>query len=125
MAKQVIQIDGIVNECLPNTTFRVRLNDPNYPSDHTVLCHLSGKMRIHYIRIIPGDHVTIELTPYDLTKGRIVYRHKGAPKRKTEEEIKAEAEATTEEGATTETEATSEATSEDASEESSETSQES
>ncbi len=92
MAKQVIQVDGIVVECLPNTTFRVQLNDPDYPSDHTLLCHLSGKMRINYIRIIPGDHVTIELTPYDLSKGRIVYRHKKPPVRKeaTEEEASPE-----------------------------------
>jgi len=76
MAKQVIQVGGIVEECLPNTTFRVRLDDPNYPTDHEVLCHLSGKMRINYIRIIPGDAVTVELTPYDLYKGRIVFRHK-------------------------------------------------
>jgi len=76
MAKQVIQIQGVVNECLPNATFRVRLNDPSYPTDHEVLCHLSGKMRINYIRIIPGDMVTVELTPYDLEKGRIVFRHK-------------------------------------------------
>ncbi len=76
MAKQVIQIEGIVVECLPNATFKVRLDDPNYPTDHVVLCHLSGKMRINYIRIIPGDAVTVELTPYDLEKGRIVYRHK-------------------------------------------------
>ena len=82
MAKQVIQVDGVIIECLPNTTFRVRLDDPNYPSDHTLLCHLSGKMRINYIRIIPGDHVTVELTPYDLSKGRIVYRHKKPPVRK-------------------------------------------
>jgi len=76
MAKQVIQVLGIVEECLPNTTFRVRLDDPNYPTDHEVLCHLSGKMRINYIRILPGDAVTVELTPYDLYKGRIVFRHK-------------------------------------------------
>jgi translation initiation factor IF-1 len=76
MAKQVIQIQGVVNECLPNATFRVRLSDPSYPTDHEVLCHLSGKMRINYIRIIPGDMVTVELTPYDLEKGRIVFRHK-------------------------------------------------
>ncbi|MBU0981414.1 translation initiation factor IF-1 [Patescibacteria group bacterium] len=79
MAKQVIQVNGIVAECLPNTTFRVKLDDPNYPTDHEVLCHLSGKMRINYIRIIPGDAVTVELTPYDLYKGRIVFRHKGKP----------------------------------------------
>lgn len=76
MAKQVIQVMGVVEECLPNATFRVRLDDPNYPTDHEVLCHLSGKMRINYIRIIPGDAVTVELTPYDLYKGRIVFRHK-------------------------------------------------
>ncbi len=76
MAKQVIQVQGIVKECLPNTTFQVRLDDPNYPTDHEVLCHLSGKMRINYIRILPGDAVTVELTPYDLYKGRIVFRHK-------------------------------------------------
>lgn len=76
MAKQVIQVQGIVVECLPNATFRVKLSDPAYPTNHVVLCHLSGKMRINYIRIIPGDAVTVELTPYDLTKGRIVFRHK-------------------------------------------------
>jgi translation initiation factor IF-1 len=76
MAKQVIQVKGIVVECLPNTTFRVRLDDPNYPTNHVVLCHLSGKMKINFIRIIPGDSVTVELTPYDLQKGRIVFRHK-------------------------------------------------
>lgn len=80
MTKQVIQIKGVVVECLPNATFRVRLDDPAYPTDHVVLCHLSGKMRINYIRIIPGDAVTVELTPYDLSKGRIVFRHKkGGP----------------------------------------------
>lgn len=81
MAKQVIQVDGVIAECLPNATFRVRIDDPNYPSEHLVLSHLSGKMRINYIRILPGDYVTLELTPYDLTKGRIVYRHKGKPNR--------------------------------------------
>ena len=97
MAKQVIQVDGVIIECLPNTTFRVRLNDPNYPSDHTLLCHLSGKMRINYIRIIPGDHVTVELTPYDLSKGRIVYRHKKAPVRKEDPPTEPVAEEATEE----------------------------
>lgn len=76
MTKQVIQVKGIVEECLPNATFQVKLDDPAYPTDHVVLCHLSGKMRINYIRIIPGDAVTVELTPYDLYKGRIVFRHK-------------------------------------------------
>lgn len=89
MAKQVIQVDGVVVECLPNATFRVRIDDPTYPSGQELLSHLSGKMRINYIRILPGDYVTLELTPYDLNKGRIVYRHKGKPNRtvtpKTEE----------------------------------------
>lgn len=88
MTKQVIQIKGVVVECLPNATFRVRLDDPSYPTDHVVLCHLSGKMRINYIRIIPGDAVTVELTPYDLSKGRIVFRHKkGQPMPGAEEPI--------------------------------------
>src|SRR3989338_6484999 len=76
MTKQVIQVKGIVAECLPTATFTVKLDVPTYPTDHEVLCHLSGKMRINYIRIIPGDAVTVELTPYDLYKGRIVFRHK-------------------------------------------------
>jgi translation initiation factor IF-1 len=84
MAKQVIQVMGVVEECLPNATFRVRLDDPNYPTDHEVLCHLSGKMRINYIRILPGDAVTVELTPYDLYKGRIVFRHKKGQRPKPE-----------------------------------------
>jgi translation initiation factor IF-1 len=63
--------DGIVRESLPNTLFRVELED-----GQIVLCHLSGKMRINYIRILPGDRVRIEMTPYDLTKGRIVQRYR-------------------------------------------------
>jgi len=65
-------------EALPNAMFRVKLLDENYP-DHVVLAHISGRMRINYIRILPGDKVTIELTPYDLTKGRIVFRHRDNP----------------------------------------------
>ena len=91
MAKQVIQVEGIVDECLPNATFRVRLDDPAYPTDHEVLCHLSGKMRMNYIRIIPGDLVTVELTPYDLYKGRIVFRHKKGHRRPKKEEAQVEA----------------------------------
>lgn len=74
----VIEVDGEVSEALPNTMFRVLVKAGSIPSvaeDKTVLCHLSGKMRIHYVRILPGDKVKIELTPYDLTKGRITYRH--------------------------------------------------
>ena len=65
----VIQMEGTVTETLPNTVFRVELEN-----GHTVTAHISGKMRKHYIRILTGDKVTVELTPYDLTKGRIVYR---------------------------------------------------
>lgn len=64
-----IEVEGEVVEALPNTLFRVRLAD-----GRIVLCHLSGKMRIHYIKILPGDRVKLEMTPYDETKGRIVYR---------------------------------------------------
>ena len=70
MAKEeAIQMGGTVVETLPNTTFRVELEN-----GHVVTAHISGKMRKHYIRILKGDAVTVELTPYDLTKGRIVYR---------------------------------------------------
>jgi len=70
MAKEdAIQMDGTVVETLPNTTFRVELQN-----GHIVTAHISGKMRKNYIRILTGDMVTVELTPYDLSKGRIVYR---------------------------------------------------
>jgi len=75
MGKEVIELLGVVTEALPNATFRVKLLDENYP-DHVVLAHISGRMRVNHIRILPGDKVTIELTPYDLTKGRIIFRHK-------------------------------------------------
>ena len=72
MGKQpAIRMDGEVLEALPNAQFRVRLEN-----DHTILGLLSGKMRKFYIRILPGDKVTVELSPYDLSKGRIVYRYK-------------------------------------------------
>ncbi len=63
---------GTVLEALPNTTFRVKLED----SDNIVLCHLAGKMRIHHISVMPGDMVTVEMTPYDDKRGRIIYRTK-------------------------------------------------
>ncbi|MGH7742814.1 MAG: translation initiation factor IF-1 [Candidatus Eiseniibacteriota bacterium] len=66
-----IQVEGTVVEPLPNATFRVELEN-----GHKVLAHISGKMRMHFIKILPGDKVTIELSPYDLTRGRIVYRYK-------------------------------------------------
>jgi len=71
MAKEEIRVDGEVKEVLPNTNFRVELDN-----GHEVLAHISGKMRMHFIRILPGDKVTVEMSPYDLTKGRIVYRKK-------------------------------------------------
>ncbi|BCL74287.1 translation initiation factor IF-1 [Jeongeupia sp. HS-3] len=72
MSKEdAIQMSGEVLETLPNATFRVKLEN-----GHVVLGHISGKMRKHYIRILPGDKVTLELTPYDLTKARIVFRAK-------------------------------------------------
>jgi len=64
-----IELDGTVTEVLPNTLFRVEV-----AGGHEVLCHLSGKMRIHFIKILPGDKVKVEVTPYDKTKGRITYR---------------------------------------------------
>lgn len=75
MAKEIIEVLGEVVETLPNATFRVKLLDEAYKS-HEILAHISGKMRINHIRILPGDKVTVELSPYDLTKGRIIYRHK-------------------------------------------------
>ena len=72
MAKEdTIQMRGEVVEMLPNATFRVKLEN-----DHVVLGHISGKMRMHYIKILPGDKVTVELTPYDLTRARIIFRAK-------------------------------------------------
>ncbi|GHE66152.1 MULTISPECIES: translation initiation factor IF-1 [Roseivirga] len=72
MAKQgSIEQDGTIVEALPNATFRVELEN-----GHVVLAHISGKMRMHYIKILPGDRVKLEMSPYDLTKGRITYRYK-------------------------------------------------
>ena len=69
-----IEAEGTVIEPLPNAMFRVELDAPY--SGHKVLAHISGKMRMHYIRILPGDRVKVELSPYDLTRGRVVYRFK-------------------------------------------------
>lgn len=72
MAKQgPIKVDGIVTETLPNAYFKVKLDN-----DHEILAHISGKMRMHYIKILVGDKVSLELSPYDLSKGRITYRYK-------------------------------------------------
>ena len=73
MAKEeAIEVEGVVKEALPNTMFRVELTSNKL----VILAHLSGKMRKHYIRIVPGDIVKVELSPYDLTKGRIIYRER-------------------------------------------------
>ena len=66
-----IELEGTITESLPNAMFRVELDN-----GHKVLAHISGKMRMHYIRILPGDRVQVELSPYDLTRGRITYRYK-------------------------------------------------
>ena len=72
MAKEeAIEVEGVVKEALPNTTFRVELQN-----GHVILAHLSGKMRKHYIRIVPGDSVKVALSPYDLNQGRIIFRQK-------------------------------------------------
>ena len=69
--EEVIEVEGTILEALPNAMFRVELEN-----GHKVLAHISGKMRMHYIKILPGDTVRVELSPYDLTRGRIIYRKK-------------------------------------------------
>lgn len=69
--KEAIEVEGTVNEALPNAMFRVEL-----ANGHKVLAHVSGKIRMHYIRVLPGDRVFVELSPYDLSRGRITYRFK-------------------------------------------------
>ena len=71
MAKDVIEIEGTILESMPNAMFRVKLEN-----GHEITAHISGKMRMHYIRILPGDKVRVEMSPYDLTKGRIAFRYK-------------------------------------------------
>ena len=73
-SKDKIQVDGVITEALPSTTFRVRLDN-----GHELLAYLSGRMRKNYIRVLLGDRVRLDLSPYDLTKGRITYRYKNAP----------------------------------------------
>jgi translation initiation factor IF-1 len=69
--KEIVRLEGTIEENLPSTTFRVKLDN-----GHEILAHISGRMRVNYIRLIPGDRVTVEMSPYDLTKGRIVQRMK-------------------------------------------------
>lgn len=71
MSKDVVELQGTVVEALPNAMFKVKLE-----GDHIILAHISGKIRMNFIKILPGDRVTVELSPYDLTKGRITYRFK-------------------------------------------------
>jgi translation initiation factor IF-1 len=69
--EDAIEVEGVVIETLPNAMFRVQIE-----KNHKILAHISGKMRMHFIKILPGDKVTVELSPYDLTRGRIIYRNK-------------------------------------------------
>ena len=73
MKEEPIKVEGVVAELLPNTMFRVEL-----PNGHRILAHISGKMRMNFIRILPGDKVMVEMSPYDLSKGRITFRQKEA-----------------------------------------------
>jgi len=75
-----IEMEGVVIDALPNTTFKVKLEN-----GHTVMAHISGRMRKHYIRILTGDKVTVEVTPYDLSRGRITYRDMGKKKKPEDE----------------------------------------
>jgi len=75
--EEAIEVEGTIIEPLPNAMFRVELEN-----GHKVLAHISGKMRMHYIKILPGDQVTVELSPYDLTRGRVTFRSKGGNGRK-------------------------------------------
>lgn len=84
MAKEeAIEMEGVVTEALPNTNFRVQLDN-----GHVVIAHISGRMRKNYIRILMGDRVTVQLTPYDLTKGRIIFRNKDSKESKESKEAK-------------------------------------
>jgi translation initiation factor IF-1 len=74
--EEKLELEGVVVEALPNTMFKVRLEN-----DHEVLAYLSGRMKKFYIRVLLGDRVNVELSPYDLTRGRITYRHKAGPRR--------------------------------------------
>lgn len=74
--KDVIEVEGVVVEKLPNATFKVELLENGQKNGHQITAHISGKLRMNYIKIIPGDKVSIEMSPYDLSKGRIIWRDK-------------------------------------------------
>ena len=78
MSKEdVIEVEGIVREAMPNTVFKVELlNKEGKPNGHVVMAHISGKLRMNFIKILPGDKVTVQMSPYDLTRGRITWRSK-------------------------------------------------
>ena len=77
MSKEdVIEVEGVVVEALPNTTFKVELENGQLENGHQILAHISGKLRMNYIKILPGDKVKVELSPYDLNRGRITWRAK-------------------------------------------------
>ena len=101
MAKEEIEANGVVLECYPNATFKVKLLDENF-AGHIITAHISGRMRINFIRILPGDRVTVVLTPYDLNKGRITFRHKETRGGKPAPESSETTEGTTPETANTE-----------------------
>jgi translation initiation factor IF-1 len=82
LSKDVIELIGVIEECYPNTTFRVRITSLE-AKNHELLCHLAGRMRVNKVRILPGDRVKVEMTPYDLKKGRIVYRFRADDTRLT------------------------------------------
>jgi translation initiation factor IF-1 len=82
VSKDVIELIGVIEECYPNTTFRVRITSDE-AKNHELLCHLAGRMRVNKVRILPGDRVKVEMTPYDLKKGRIVYRFRADDSRLT------------------------------------------
>jgi translation initiation factor IF-1 len=75
--EEAIQVEGTIIEPLPNAMFRVELDN-----GHKVLAHISGKMRMHFIKILPGDKVTVELSPYDLSRGRVIFRAKQQPRKR-------------------------------------------
>ncbi len=79
MSKDVIELVGVVEESFPNATFQVRILSPQ-AKDHMILCTLAGRMRVHRVRILPGDRVKVEMTPYDLEKGRICFRYRSDQK---------------------------------------------
>ena len=82
MSKDIIEAEGVIMQALPNAMFKVQLVSEEGPTGHVVLCTISGKIRMHYIKLVPGDKVKLELTPYDLTRGRIVYRLKDDKRKK-------------------------------------------